>query len=366
MKFFQRSPASTPSDDLLGVLTSMNELAAALRVGYDERAAAAIAVFAVRTLGVVAASVTDDYEALATVGDVSDEWEDAVLEQTAAFVDRQVRKHAVVYEVGDGEVAGEAAAVGLRLDDVVVGTIHVLAATDETPPIAELQEFAELVTNQLALAELEQSRTRAAEAELRALRAQISPHFVHNSLTAIAGLVNTDPGTARDLIATFAEFLRASFRTQTDLTTVSEELRLVEAYLELEQARFGGRFDVVLNIAPEALPVRLPFLTVQPVVENAITHGLEARPGAGHLSIVAENAGPEIAIHVEDDGVGIDPVQLQRALSGADSTPHVGILAVDTRLRSTFGPEYGLTIETGANAGTKVSIRLPKFSAPRV
>ena len=179
-------------------------------------------------------------------------------------------------------------------------------------------------------------------------------------------MVNTDPIRARDLIVTFAEFLRASFRTQTDLTTVAEELRLVEAYLELEQARFEGRFNVALNIAPEALPVQVPFLTLQPVVENAISHGLETRVGAGRLSIVAENAGPEVAIHIEDDGVGIDPTQLERALSGNDSTSHVGILAVDTRLRSTFGPEYGLVIETGANAGTKVTIRLPKFDVQSV
>jgi len=152
-------------------------------------------------------------------------------------------------------------------------------------------------------------------------------------------------------------------RTQqrTDLTTVAEELRLVEAYLELEQARFGSRFDVSLNIAPEALPVRLPFLSIQPLVENAIRHGLEARAGKGQLRIVAVNAGPEIAISVADDGVGIDPQQLERALGGEDSASHVGILAVDTRLRSTFGNEYGLTIETGKNAGTEITIRLPKY-----
>ena len=115
----------------------------------------------------------------------------------------------------------------------------------------------------------------------------------------------------------------------------------------------------------DALPVPVPFLTIQPVVENAISHGLEARPGAGQLSISAENAGPEVAIHVEDDGVGIDPIQLERSLSGGDATSHVGILAVDTRLRSTFGPEYGLVIETGADAGTKVTIRLPKYGVHR-
>ncbi len=362
MRFFGQTASSDPADgELLDVLTSMNELAAALRSGYDRNAASAIASFAVRTLGVRAASVTNDRDVLASAGGDIDGWEAAVREQTNAVIERQRRTGAIVYEAGTGDGAGEAAVVGLWLEDVLVGTIHVLSSADASPPLAEIRQFGELVSNQLELAELEQSRTRAAEAELRALRAQISPHFVHNSLTAIAGLVNTDPGKARELIATFAEFLRASFRTARDLTSVAEELRLVEAYLDLEAARFGSRFEISLTIAPEALPVRLPFLTIQPVVENAIRHGLESRAGAGNLRIVAENAGPEVAIHVEDDGVGIDPVQLERALSGGDSTSHVGLLAVDTRLRSTFGAEYGLTIETGAGAGTKVTIRLPKY-----
>jgi two-component system LytT family sensor kinase len=362
MALFRR-PSGSPTD-ALGMLEDVNRLSAALRSGFTTRAAGQIAETARSILQATCVAVTDDRSILATDGpDLP--WDDAVLEQTAGIFTRGRLNRPTVYEIEVASGAGEVIAVALRTEDVPIGTIHVLVAEHARRHVSELRELASLVESQLQLAELEQSRAYAAEAELRALRAQISPHFLHNSLTAIAGLVNTDPARARTLIATFAEFLRASFRTQADLTTVSEELRLVEAYLDLEQARFGGRFDVALNIAPEALPVRVPFLTVQPVVENAITHGLEARPGAGKLSIIAENAGPEVAIHIEDDGVGIDPAQLERALSGADSTPHVGILAVDTRLRSTFGQEYGLSIETGANAGTKVTIRLPKYSAQR-
>ncbi len=305
-------------------------------------------------------AVTSDTDLLACVGIEAEVWDVAIREQTTAVVEGRRVNQPTVYQLVTGRDETEVAAAPLLFEDVVIGTIHVITTIGGSQ-LGELTEFARFVSNQLQLAELEQSRAYAAEAELRALRAQISPHFVHNSLTAIAGLVNTDPVVARDLIVTFAEFLRASFRTQTDLTTVAEELRLVEAYLELEQARFGSRFAVSLNISPESLPVRLPFLSLQPLVENAIRHGLESRAGDGTLKIVAENAGPEIAISVADDGVGIDPQQLERALSGEDSSSHVGILAVDTRLRSTFGDEYGLTIETGQNAGTEISIRLPKY-----
>ncbi len=137
------------------------------------------------------------------------------------------------------------------------------------------------------LAELDASRTRAMEAEVRALRAQISPHFIYNSLGAIASFVRTDPDRARDLLLEFADFTRYSFRSHGEYTTLAEELRSVERYLLLEQARFGDRLQVTLSIAPEVLPVAVPFLCIQPLVENAVRHGLANVEGAGHVRIVA-------------------------------------------------------------------------------
>ncbi len=342
------------------LLTSLNELARILRNGFDERAAEEIARAALVALDAEAVAVTNDTEMLTSIGGGIDGWDQAVREQTEAVVDRRRVQRPTVYQLTSGRGESQVVAAPLLSDDVVIGTLHVMGNAGSSM-VAALDQFARLVSSQLELAELEQSRAYAAEAELKALRAQISPHFLHNSLTTIAGLVNTNPEMARTLIVTFAEFLRASFRTQTDLTTVAEELRLVEAYLEIEQARFGSRINVLLNIAPEALPVQLPFLSLQPLVENAIRHGLESKLDGGNVQIRAENAGPEISISVADDGVGIDPQQLERALSGKDSSSHVGILAVDTRLRHTFGDEYGLTIETGENAGTEITLRLPKY-----
>lgn len=344
----------------LDLLTSLNELSLVIQDGFDERSANQIAKTAQVSLDARAVAVTSDTDLLACVGIEREVWDGAVSEQTRAVVQGRRVSQPTVYQLVTGRDETEVAVAALMFEEVVIGTIHVIADVGGSR-LAELTQLAHFVSSQLQLTELEQSRAYAAEAELRALRAQISPHFVHNALTAIAGLVNSQPEKARELIVTFAEFLRASFRTQTDLTTVAEELRLVEAYLEIEQARFGDRFSVSLNISPESLPVRLPFLSLQPLVENAIRHGLESRTGGGSVSIRADNAGPEITVSVADDGVGIDPQQLERALSGEDSTSHVGILAVDTRLRSTFGDEYGLTIDTGKNAGTEITLRLPKY-----
>lgn len=345
-------------DDALTVLRAINELSTELRRGY-EPAARLFADAAVTILGAEAVAVTDEDRILVAAGSPPP-WDEAVEEHTRIVLERRRGTNATVYDISfDGGPRSVAVSV-VELGGVPVGTLHVLSSAGDELRLKEQTEFTRVVSTQLELAELEQSRAYAAEAELKALRAQISPHFLQNSLTAIAGLINTDPAQARQLVATFAGFLRASFRTPTDLTTLAEELRLVEAYLELENARFSGRFEVDLNIAPEALSVRLPFLTVQPLVENAIRHGLERQLGPGRLSIVALDRGPEITIQVEDDGVGIDPDRLQRALDGSESTPHVGIMAVDTRLRKTFGPDYGLVITTATGAGTSVSMRLPK------
>jgi two-component system LytT family sensor kinase len=220
---------------------------------------------------------------------------------------------------------------------------------------------------QLALHELDSSRERLARAEVRALRAQISPHFIYNALTAIASFVRTDPERARELILEFAEFTRYSFRAHGEFTTLAEELRSIDRYLIIERARFGERLQVRLQIAPEVLPVGLPFLCLQPLVENAVRHGLSRKPGVGMVSIEARDAGAECHITVEDDGVGMDPAVLSGGIGGdgaddaPDGGPHVGLANVDERLRSVFGDQFGLVVETGLGAGTKVSMRVPKF-----
>jgi two-component system LytT family sensor kinase len=200
-----------------------------------------------------------------------------------------------------------------------------------------------------------------AEAEVRALRAQISPHFIYNSLTAIASFVRTDPDRARDLLLDFADFTRYSFRSHGRYTTLAEELKSIEQYLLLEQARFGDRLTVALRVDPEVLGVRIPFLCIQPLVENAVRHGFENRDAPGTISITALDRGADCWISIEDDGAGNDPAVIRRSLSG-EPGDHVGLANVDERLRTTFGDDRGLTVETGPMAGTKVSMRIPKFA----
>ena len=250
----------------------------------------------------------------------------------------------------------------LAVDGAVVGTLQVFAPAVSAGLVRAGEEVAAWVSGQLELAELDASRTRLMEAEVKALRAQISPHFIYNSLNAIASFVRTDPERARELLIEFADFTRYSFRKHGEFTTLAEELRSIERYLALEKARFGDRLHVTLRVAPEVLPVTVPFLCLQPLVENAVRHGLEAKDGPGRIEIVAEDRDREALISIEDDGVGEDPERIREVLAGDSDSDSIGLGNVDARLRTAFGDEYGLVVETGRGAGTKVTVRVPKFA----
>lgn len=265
-----------------------------------------------------------------------------------------------------------AVAVPLAVAGRVDGVLAVFTSQASAGLVRAVSEVARWVSAQLELAELDSSRAAASEAELRALRAQISPHFIYNSLSTVASFVRTDPERARELIVEFAEFTRYSFRRHGDFTSLSEELRCIDRYLLLERARFGGRLEVSLRVAPEVLSVVVPFLCLQPLVENAVRHGLEKKPGPGRLTITAADGGSEALISVEDDGAGMAAETLARTLAGdlaelaelagdAPRAPGIGLRNVDERLRQVYGDAYGLVIETAPGAGTKVHVRVPKF-----
>ena len=207
---------------------------------------------------------------------------------------------------------------------------------------------------------------RAARAELRALRAQISPHFQFNAMGAIAALIRIDPARARKLLLDFADYTRYSFGRHSEYTSLAEELRSIEIYLALERARFGERLTIRVTIPPEVLSVPVPFLVLQPLVENAIRHGIEPMTGGGRLTVSAEDIGAEVRIEVEDDGAGADPAVFERLLAApepdaAAAREHVGIRNIDERLRAVYGDAHGLVIDTAPGAGTKITVTIPKY-----
>ncbi len=342
-------------------LHTANLAAPSLRAGLTE-AGATGAVRHLRTLlGTSAVALTDRARTLALDG--SDHGHDTDAIRHVAHVLAGGRT-TVVGGLACGADCPIRVAVGSAVvdGDVVVGALVAYARDSSAMLVRAVEEVAHWVSGQVELASADEQRTRLIEAELRALRAQISPHFVYNSLTAVASFTRTDPERARELLLEFADFSRYALRRGGEFTTLSDELRNTERYLVLEQARFGDRLRVSLRVAPEVLPIAVPFLVLQPLVENAVRHGLEGHDKPVRVSIEAADEGTDAAITIEDDGAGADPDVIRTALErGGLSGGSIGLGNVDARMRQVYGDAFGLVVETAVGAGTKVSFRVPKF-----
>ncbi len=360
--------SSTEQRLTFDALHAASQAAPPLRLGLTEASAGKSIRYLRQLLGTPALAITSVDEVLAWEG-IGTHHRDTIMKVAADSLDSARPAVAKADELACGQpdcpIRG-AVIAPVTLEDGVAGAL--VAFTWHEPGAGLVRatlETARWVGTQLELAELDQSRARVARAEIRALRAQISPHFIYNALGAIGSFIRTDPDRARELLLEFAEFTRYSFRQYGEFTTLAEELGNIERYLLIERARFGERLQVTLRIAPEVLPVAVPFLTLQPLVENAVRHGLAGKPGIGTISIQAQDAGAQCLITVEDDGVGMDPARLRDLTpeNSSDGREHVGLGNVDDRLRSVFGDDYGLVVETAPGAGTKVSLRIPKFHA---
>jgi two-component system, LytTR family, sensor kinase len=243
-----------------------------------------------------------------------------------------------------------------------VGTLIAFYRTVGRPSHHELrvvQEAASLVSAQVELSLVTEQEERVAQAELRALRAQISPHFIYNALAAVAGDIHARPEEARDLLIDFAEFTRYLFRDGRSYVTLAEEIEHVERYLRLEQARFRGSLHVTIDVPPETLGAVVPAMSVQPLVENAVRHGVERQAGCGRVVISARIVESDVELRVSDDGIGIEPERLEAVLAGAGGG--IGVSNVDARLRATFGQRYALRIESDVGAGTTAVMTVPNL-----
>jgi len=258
-----------------------------------------------------------------------------------------------------------AVAAPLKIQKKTVGTLN-LYYTEQKPltagKIKIAAGLAQLMSTQMELSELDRKTERLAKAELQALQSQISPHFVYNTLNTIASFIRTRPETARELIVQFADFTRRTFKQHGEFSSFAEELEYVHQYLAFEKARFGERLNVVYRVEPEVLPTVVPVLILQPLVENAVRHGVGKKVGAGRVIISAEDQRDECLFSVADDGVGMTREQLVEALKRHSDTQYgVGLSNVNERLKSIYGLDHELQIETKPGEGTKMTFRVPKY-----
>ncbi|MCA0756764.1 response regulator [Paenibacillus sp. N4] len=207
--------------------------------------------------------------------------------------------------------------------------------------------------------ELRQLVKKAIRSELAFLQAQIKPHFLYNALNTIISVCPTDPDKATELLLELSGYLRSSFDFQSrdQVVMLGKELELVRSYVALEQARFGKRLRMEYEL-DEELRCPIPPLCIQPIVENAVRHGVMQKTAGGSVKLSVRQAGGGLLVTVSDDGAGMRPELLESLLKEGDSRTGVGFINIHRRLISLYGK--GLTIESEAGRGTTVSFEVPQ------
>lgn len=250
----------------------------------------------------------------------------------------------------------------LKENDKIIGTFKLYKAMSNAITSIDVElanGLAKLFSTQLTMGKLEHNSKLLATAELKALQAQINPHFLFNSLTVIGSLCRINPEKARDLITHLSNVFRKNLNMNKEFVDLEAELNHVKSYVEIEKARFGEKLEVIYQIEKDVACL-LPPLTLQPIVENAIKHGLLPQKQGGVVRIMGMMYGKEAIIHIEDNGVGIEENKLHQILDNdmvhKDS---LGVNNVNQRLKGIFGEKYGLQIDSKVGEGTSVTIRIP-------
>jgi hypothetical protein len=203
----------------------------------------------------------------------------------------------------------------------------------------------------------EQLQSRLAQAQLESLKLQLHPHFLFNTLNAITALVHTDPGMAERMISGLSELLRLSLGSAGDQEVpLARELELLEHYLDIQQVRFHDRLSVRYDVPQETAPAYVPNLLLQPLVENAIKHGIGPRAAAGRIAVVARRRNGVLELEVTDDGVGETP--------GTERREGVGLGNSRARLRSLYGDAQRFEAGGRPEGGFRVHIELPFHDQP--
>jgi two-component system, LytTR family, sensor kinase len=204
--------------------------------------------------------------------------------------------------------------------------------------------------------ELQQSSLKAqlAQAQLRALKMQVHPHFLFNTLHSISSLVLEDPPKANSMIARLGDFLRLTLdHANHDLVTLEEETEFLRIYLDIEQVRFGDRLKVAFEMQPMTLSAQVPHLILQPIVENAIQHAVAPRTAQSHIDIKAQRLDGLLRLEVKDNGPGIASKSDLLALGG------VGLNNVRARLSQVYGSDFRFELMNAGNGGLTVIIEIP-------
>ncbi|WP_371753614.1 LytS/YhcK type 5TM receptor domain-containing protein [Ferviditalea candida] len=344
-----------------------------LRKGLSFESAQATCEILYREVNARAVAITDQQNILAHVGAAGDHHHSGVPIQTEAT--RRVLKTGALFIAGEEEILCREAGCPLKAviiaplkrRDETIGTLkfYFRSKKEISHVMIELMRgLSSLLSQQLEIAEAERLHSLAKEMEIKALQSQMSPHFLFNALNTIGSLIRIDPGKARKLVNSLGRFIRQNINgSESAWTTLGAELEQVKSYLEIEEARFVDKLKVCYEIDEQAFGYPIPPLTLQPIVENAIRHGLRGMDKNCRIRISAILEGDQVHVTIEDNGSGIAEERsklLGKKLLPSEQGLGMALYNVNRRLIMQAGTQSALQITSAVNKGTAVGFVLTR------
>jgi len=347
-------------------LNIANQTLSYLRSGLNPDAAKAVCQIIHRQMKTTAVAITDVTEVLSHVGAGSDDYKLGDPIQSPETLDT-IRTGNILVSTQDVNCPlGAKVIAPLKQHGQTIGTLTFYFQTEKeiTNVIMELiSGLSSLMSNQLEFAYAERAHQLAKEAEIKALQAQINPHFLFNTLSLIVSMIRIDPEKARKLMVSLSHFLRQNLTvTTSSTTTLEQEMKHVKAYLEIEKARHVHKLEVIYDIDERTLSRRLPPLTLQPLVENAMKHGFKNKVNECLIKITLQAKNNATHITVEDNGQGMSQERIANIgstlLESGDGSG-LALYNVNRRLIMMFGEMARLQIESEPDQGTAISFTIP-------
>ncbi|MCR9546965.1 sensor histidine kinase [Vibrio antiquarius] len=348
--------ALTIADRSVGILSN----------GFNTENAEKIARIIYEETKVGAVAITDQEKILAFVGIGDDHHKPNTPISSQSTLD-SMEKNDIIYldgaerpyqcSIAKDCKLGSALIIPLRAGKEVIGTIKLYEPKRKlfsTANMSMAEGIAQLLSSQILYGDYQQQQTLLAQAEIKLLHAQVNPHFLFNALNTISAITRRDPDKARELIQNLSHFFRSNLKQNINTVTLKEELAHVNSYLSIEKARFTDRLEVEIDIQPELLDIKLPSFTLQPLVENAIKHGISNMLEGGKVHIYSEAHPQGHLITVEDNAGSFEPPK--------ENHSGLGLEIVDKRLTNQFGRDASLKITCEPHQFTKMSFIIPPKS----
>ncbi len=339
-----------------------------LRQGLNRDTAQHIAEIIQTTAGVEAVAITDTNIVLGWAGKSCPQHAPGSL---LSLTTRQVMRDRAVRILHTDELQGayDDCQLGIVViaplvsHDQAVGSVKLYVSEESMLPhrVSRFAEgIAQLLSILLEVAELDRQRSLASAARLEALQAQIRPHFLFNVLNTIISFSRTDPDKARDLLIQLASFFRRSLSHKGPTILLKDEIDYVQTYLNLEKARYGDKLRYRLRIQPEALNIPVPVLMLQPLIENAVVHGIATKEDWGMVSLTVRYRETDIVIYISDNGSGIPKSKQYEIFEmGSGQGMGLGLSNVAERLVGLYGNQYHLRLRSQPGKGTTIRLVIP-------